>query len=317
MQSDEKETNLNQGKGFSAPVDLIRTVAIVGVILLHAANDLTISQMNLLEIFRWTTVDVYQSVGRIGVPLFLLLTGALLLQPSKLNEPIKVFFKKRLARIGLAFIFWGAVYFAWDFLVVHQINSQPITTGSIVQGILTGPYYQFWYLYLLLGLYLLTPIMRVVIAHADRSIIKYLLVLWFLGASVLPVFGLFTTYHLDSNVLTITGYVGYFILGAFLMTVKMRRSLISILISVAVALTAIGTYMIAWSVGGGETYFFQQYLSPTMIFAAVMVFLLLLTFQTPANSTKATGQMLSTDSTSGSSSISQSSLVSGPSGRYS
>ena len=154
--------------------------------------------------------------------------------------------------------------------------------------------------------------MRVVIAHADRSIIKYLLVLWFLGASVLPVFGLFTTYHLDSNVLTITGYVGYFILGAFLMTVKMRRSLISILISVAVALTAIGTYMIAWSVGGGETYFFQQYLSPTMIFAAVMVFLLLLTFQTPANSTKATGQMLSTDSTSGSSSISQSSLVSGP-----
>ena len=151
MQSDEKETNLNQGKGFSAPVDLIRTVAIVGVILLHAANDLTISQMNLLEIFRWTTVDVYQSVGRIGVPLFLLLTGALLLQPSKLNEPIKVFFKKRLARIGLAFIFWGAVYFAWDFLVVHQINSQPITTGSIVQGILTGPYYQFWYLYLLLA----------------------------------------------------------------------------------------------------------------------------------------------------------------------
>ncbi len=261
---------LNQIRERSIPVDLIRTIAIVGVILLHAANDLTIQQMGQLEIVRWLSVDIYQSFGRIGVPLFVMLTGALLLQPSK-NESISVFFKKRWARIGLPFIFWGVAYLAYDFLVLHQA----ITTNAIVQGILTGPYYHFWYLYMLMGLYLLTPILRILVAHADNKIMKYFTILWFLGASIIPFAGLLTTYHLDSNVLTITGMVGYFILGAVLLNVKMRRSIVMMIMSVGIVLTVIGTYVLAATVGGGTMFFFQEYLSPTMILASVMLFLLL------------------------------------------
>jgi len=272
---------LSKDRGFSVQVDVIRTVAIVGVILLHAANDLTSQQMSWFEIVRWNTVTVYQSIGRLGVPLFLLLTGALLLQPSKLTEPIGIFFKKRVARIGLPFIFWGAIYFAWDFLVVNKINNQPITTNSIIQGVLTGPYYQFWYLYLLLGLYLITPILRVIMAHASRDLIKYILILWFLGAAIVPTIALVTPLHLDTNVLTITGYVGYFILGAYLLTVQISRSKLALYTAVGVTLTAIGTYVIAATVGGTEMYFFQGYLSPTLIFAAASLFLLLIVVQSP------------------------------------
>ena len=262
-------------------MDLIRTVAIVGVILLHAANDLTIQQMNQFEIIRWCTVDIYQSVGRIGVPLFVMLTGALLLQPSK-NESLSVFFKKRWARIGLPFIFWGAAFFAWDFLVEHQA----FTSSAIIQGILTGPYYHFWYIYMLAGLYLLTPILRIIMAHADQKIMKYLVILWVLGAAIVPFAGLLTTYHLDSDVLTITGYVGYFVLGAYLLTVRIRRSTLLIFMSLGLALTVIGTYVMAATVGGGKMYFFQEYLSPTMILASVMLFLLLNTIQPPSNQTE-------------------------------
>ena len=73
----QKGENLSKERAFSIPVDVIRTVAIVGVILLHSANDLTSQQMSWFEIIRWNTVTVYQSIGRLGVPLFLLLTGAL------------------------------------------------------------------------------------------------------------------------------------------------------------------------------------------------------------------------------------------------
>lgn len=262
-------------------MDLIRTVAIVGVILLHAANDLTSQQMNWFEVVRWNTVTVYQSIGRLGVPLFLLLTGALLLQPSKLTEPIGVFFKKRVARIGLPFIFWGAIFFAWDFLVVHKIGTEPITQSNIIQGFLTGPYYQFWYLYLLLGLYLVTPILRAVMLHASRNLVKYILILWFLGAAVVPTIALVTPLHLDTNVLTITGYVGYFILGAFLLTVQIRASRLALYTAVGITLTAIGTYVIAATVGGTEMYFFQGYLSPTLILAACSLFMLLIAVQSP------------------------------------
>ena len=113
---------LNQLSGRAVYVDLIRTVAMVGVILLHAAGQWIITsqemnQLNPLEITRWAVVDIYQTLGVIAVPLFLMLTGALLLQPEKKNESLSVFFKKRWARIGLPFFFWAAVYFVWDFLV--------------------------------------------------------------------------------------------------------------------------------------------------------------------------------------------------------
>lgn len=272
------EAKSTQESSVSFPVDLIRTVAMVAVILLHAANDLTIQHLDQLEIYRWLTVDVYQSAGRMGVPLFLMLTGALLLQPSK-KDTLSVFFKKRWARIGIPFLFWGAAFFAWDFLV----KQQTFTLSFIIQGVLSGPYYHFWYIYMLVGLYLLTPVLRLITANADGKIMKYFVVLWFVGASVAPLAGLFTSYHLDGNVFTITSLVGYFILGTYLLTVKISRRTLFALISLGIGSTAIGTYAIAATIGGGRMYFFQEYLSPTMIFTTIVLFLLLNTIKPPLN----------------------------------
>ena len=119
-------------------------------------------------------------------------------------------------------------------------------------------------------------------AHADQTMIKYFVVLWFLGVAIIQVFTLLTSYTLDSNVFALTGYVGYFILGTYLLTVQVRRSTISVFMIAGIALTAIFTYVLAANVGGTEMYFFQQYFSPTVIVASVGVFLLLLTFKPPA-----------------------------------
>lgn len=272
---------LNQLRGRAVYIDLIRTVAMVAVLLLHASGQWIItsqemSQLNHLEIIRWGVVDVYQSVGVMGVPLFLMLTGALLLQPEK-DERLSVFFKKRWARIGLPSLFWFAAYFAWDFLV----QNIPFTSSAIIQGILNGPYTQMWYLYVLVGLYLLTPILRVFIAHADQTLVKYFVILWVLGVAIIPFFSLFIIFQLNSNVFAITGYVGFFVLGTYLSTVEVRRSTLSIFIILGVALTAVSTYVLAATVGGTEMYFFQQYFSATIILASVMVFLLLLTIKPP------------------------------------
>lgn len=250
--------------------------------MLHAGNDLTIQQMSQFEIVRWSAVDIYQSLGRLGVPLFVMLTGILLLQPSKLEEPIRVFFRKRGARVVIPFIFWIGIYFAWDFFVDHQINNQAISSSSIIQGILNGPYLHFWYLYMLIGLYLLTPILRIVIAHAERNLIKYLLVIWFLGASIFPLLNLFGPYELNSFVFTIPEFAGYFILGIYLLNVKITRSTLGIFLFIGVALTSIGTYAMSATVGGGKAYFFQEYFSPTIILASIMLFLLLNTVQQPS-----------------------------------
>jgi hypothetical protein len=104
-------------------------------------------------------------------------------------------------------------------------------------------------------------------------------ILWFLGVSIIPFLTLLTTYKLNSNVYTLTGFVGYFVLGIYLLTVQMRRSTFAIFMILVIALTVFGTCVLTATVGGTEMYFFQEYFNPTVIFGSVMVFLLLLTIQ--------------------------------------
>ncbi len=279
---------LNQIRGRAVYVDLIRMTAIICVILLHASGQWVItseelSQLNIPEAISWFIVDVYQTVSVMGVPLFLMVTGALLLQPGKENESLSVFFKKRWTRIGLPFIFWCVVYFLWVFLV----QNMPFRLEVIAQGLLVGPYTQFWYIYVLMGLYLLTPILRIFIAHANQTTIKYFVLLWVIGTAILPVFGLLPVYHLHTSVFVITGYVGYFVLGTYLPTVETRRSNTVVLMLLGIALTVVGTYVLAATGAGTEMYFFQEYLSPTVMLASVMVFLLLLRLQPPSTQKEA------------------------------
>jgi len=255
-------------------VDLIRTIAILGVLLLHAANDLTIQQLNDLEIFRWVTVDIYQSLGRVGVPLFIMLSGALLLAPKKENESMRDFFKKRWVRVGLPFVFWAAIYFLWEIFVNHQA----VTVNFFVDGILTGPYFHFWYIYMLLGLYLLTPVLRVVIANARREVLKLFLAVWFAGTAILPVVALLTPYHLDPNVLTVPLYVGIYVLGIYLLDAQVKKSYLVAAIGSGVALTAIFTYALAATIGGATMFYFQDYSSATMILTSASLFLLLISY---------------------------------------
>jgi surface polysaccharide O-acyltransferase-like enzyme len=206
-----------------------------------------------------------------------MLTGALLLQPQK-KDTLHAFFKKRWNRIGWPSIFWTSAYFAWDFLV----QNIPFTAGAIAQGILNGAYTQMWYLYVLAGLYLLTPIIRIFIFNADENMVKYFILIWVIGVAVLPFLKLFSIYSLNSNVFTMTGYVGFFVLGSYLSTVHARRRTLAVLMAVGVALTAMGTYWLAATVGGSGMYFFQQYFSPTVILASVAAFLLFMTIKPPA-----------------------------------
>jgi len=261
-------------------VDLIRTVALIAIISVHAAGrefitSQEVNQFSTMGMASWVAVLIYQCFAVLGVPLFLMLSGMLLLQPEK-NESLSVFFKKRFIRIGLPLIFWTGIYFVWDFLVVGY----PFTIGTIIQGTLNGAYTQFWYIHVLFGLYLLTPLMRVIIAHAGRTLIKYFVVLWLISVSILPFLALLSPFLPSKNIFIITGYMGYFVLGTYLCSVQIRRRIALVFMFLGTALTALGTYVLMAS-GAEKMYFFQEYLSPTVIFASVMAFLLLLTIKPP------------------------------------
>ena len=141
------------------PVDVIRTVAITLVILLHAATREIIPINNIMSTslaVRWWSTTVYNSIAEPCVPLFVMLTGALLLQPYKVEEPLRVFFKKRLWRIGLPFLFWGLVYFVWS-VSPYSVYHVPLNLQSVVRPYLRVHTISFGICICLLGFILLRP----------------------------------------------------------------------------------------------------------------------------------------------------------------
>ncbi len=259
----------------SIPVDLIRTFAIILVIMLHGATEpITIAnQMSPEGVVLWWTTNIYNSLARPAVPLFVMLSGALLLQPAKLEEPLSVFFKKRLNRIGVPFLFWGAAYFAWRVFV----HGETLTANTILEGVLTGPYFHFWFFYLLVGLYLLTPVLRVLVAYIKRRTFNFLLILWFLGTAIVPILSLFTDYRLNSNVFILTGWLGYFLMGAYSPKTRVRSEVLYATLGLGLVWTTIGTYIIVGTIGERQSQFFYDAYSFSMIGVSVALFLILST----------------------------------------
>jgi surface polysaccharide O-acyltransferase-like enzyme len=262
----------------SLPVDLIRVVAVVLVILLHASIESYGGLM--LDAFQgsvyWWTSTIYDSLARVCVPLFVMLSGFLLLQPQKVNEPIRVFLKKRLTRIGIAFAFWSAIYFAWRYFIYHEA----LTASSIIQGILTGPYYHFWFFYLIAGLYIITPVLRIIVSYGDRRILRYLIAVWFVGVAVVPLFPLFTGFSIDSFLVIIAGWTGYFLLGAYLQTTKLRKLILVGMIVLGYWFTIYGSWLMAFPLHSkNQYYYFLDSLTVNVIVASVAIFLLLSRFR--------------------------------------
>lgn len=158
----------------------------------------------------WARI-LYYVLSRIGVPIFFLLSGYLLL--SK-REPLAVFFSKRAARIAIPFLAWSILY---DTVNAHAFTETGFTFEAVLKmliRIIRGPREgHLWFFYSLLGLYLLTPILRVFVANAKKSEVYYYIGLWFLVMPVLYIIQAFTPIENGFEVYHTGGYVGYFLLG--------------------------------------------------------------------------------------------------------
>ena len=261
---------------------MIRTVGIILVVMLHATNEYYQAfELPTLEATPyWWTATVFKFLALSAVPIFIMLSGALLLQPSKTNEPIKVFLKKRANRIGWAFAFWSAIYLAWGFF----ISGTPVTLDNVVQGIVkglfTGPWYHFWFLYLIAGLYLITPILRVIVANRNQNLIMYLIILWFIGVSIVPLLQLFTGYSLNGGLFVLGGTIGYFMLGAYLQKARVRSSVLYALFILGLVWTVATTWLMRFVFpSAGADYFFFDYLSANIVIASVALFTILSRFK--------------------------------------
>jgi len=158
----------------------------------------------------WAEAFFY-TLSRIGVPLFFMLSGYLLLPKE---EDTWMFLKKRAWKILIPFFFWSIVY---DVYTNQSLASSGLTLEALFRlfvRILRGPRApHLWYLYALIGLYLFTPILRLFISKARKSDLWYYIILWLLAVPVFLIVQGFTPIRSGFELYYFSGYVGYFLLG--------------------------------------------------------------------------------------------------------
>ncbi|WP_104109341.1 acyltransferase [Arthrobacter sp. N199823] len=251
--------------------DVLRAIAIVAVVVLHTAASRWYSLPSSST--SWQALNIYDSIVRFCVPIFFMISGALFLRPEQ-NITIRSMMRKSIPRLLLAFGVWSIFYVAWRGFGPTGFGSPKDAVAQLVLG-----YYHLWFIYALIGLYLVTPLLRKIVA--DRAMAWYFVALAAVFASFLPmlvevpVLGPVVAAALDKAQLhLVLGYSMFFVLGHLLNTVALSRAALRwcLLGGLAgIAITALGTFWLS-SVQGKNTVFFYQYLTPNVVIVAVAVF---------------------------------------------
>lgn len=251
--------------------DYLRVITAFFVVLLHASASYAVLY-NELSTSEWMAGNVYNSLSRWTVPVFFMLSGAFLLDPKRV-ETFAFFYKKRVLKIVLPLLAWSVIYYMYKGLTLELPMS---ITDFVSRFIANDIYYHLWFLYVLLGIYLLVPLLRHFMKDIAPSYLLYFAVIWFLAVPIMKTANAFYGGPIYFDI-PIAGYLGYFILGYYLRIVAVKKSVLwgfFIIGALSLAVTIYGTFAFTKANAGVFYEFFYSNYSPTTALIAIAVFLL-------------------------------------------
>lgn len=142
-------------------------------------------------------------LGRAGVPLFFMISGALLLNR---DYDLKYFLKHRFTRIFIPFIFWMIITLSIGYFVLGYSDKN-------LFSIFFGKNRYTWFVWVMLGIYLVLPIINSFIKRYGLKGAEYFLGIWFIVV-LLTLLGHYPFHNLDLTYFS--GYLGFVILGYYL-----------------------------------------------------------------------------------------------------
>lgn len=225
-------------------LDYLKVLAILSIIAMHITAFFSdVEVMNL-------TMHNLSQIGRFAVPIFLMVTGILLLNRNYPNY--LYFFKKRSLRITLPFLFW--IFIA--LLVTYHINSNLFNSSSflvtVADTLNTGI---LWYFWMLIGVYLAIPIINEYVVAKGMDGIKYFLIIAIIGSIIFQLCTIFKI-HTYLDLRFFISPVLYLLLGYYLHNYRFNItdnriiliSLILFLFSSALKILFAGDYTIFYGV---------------------------------------------------------------------
>ena len=167
-------------------LDWLRAFACLAVVLIHCLtiylDNTSVAEVGEVRAIVWTEIHVV--FARWAVPVFLMITGALLLDPNRNIGWVKV--RGYVARMAVVLVVFGT-FFALMELVFSQGSFKVSMIAAAVVKVFQGESWShLWYLYDLIGIYLLLPILRAFVARCGERDYWIALGILFVCSLVLP-----------------------------------------------------------------------------------------------------------------------------------
>lgn len=198
-------------------IHIARVVACLMVVGLHSLPPLQEYVVSGSNLSFWKLVVV---ITKPCVPLFFMITGYLIL-PYTNGDDIASFYRKRIPRVLYPLLIWGVVYAILPWLLglydahamIHALILSPVQAPGKIGGIL-------WYLFILIGIYLIIPFLSSRI-YSNEKVLKVYLLLFVVSTFVVVASEHFhellgqNNLHTFNLTLYFSGYLGYCLLGYY------------------------------------------------------------------------------------------------------
>ncbi len=263
--------------------DIMRIVAILAVVMIHVAAELVIAFSK--ETTNFIVGNILDSISRFGVPLFVMISGALMLNEKKeITIPTAL---KNAGRLLILLVIWSLVYTVLFEIILpkSQASYFVLDKANFWNSFIYG-YFHLWYLYMLIGLYLITPILKRFVNKANADVVGYFILLSLVFQFIVPLINLWIPADsvFDIGKFTdmffmgfVSKYTTYYLLGWYITNIeisKKNRVIIYVLGVAGLLTTILGTQIMITDSNRVYDVFYSNFAANVLLYSvAVFTFI--------------------------------------------
>lgn len=160
-------------------LDILRVFSAFAIVSLHVSSYYLENSIPFGSA-SWCLTDLYLAFTRFAVPVFVMISGVFFLNPEK-EITLGNVFKKYVFRMLTVWLGWAALR---TLIVNIGVGGEPMEKWAMDFFVSLQWY---WFLPMIMGLYIFTPLLRPLVAVKKRALLVYFMVLSLLLATVCPV----------------------------------------------------------------------------------------------------------------------------------
>lgn len=249
-------------------ISLLKIFAALLVITLHCDAIYWTSNFKDFNLTFIVTV-IISVLTRVCVPLFVIVSGRYLLSNWR-DKTAKDFYKTKLPRILIPLVVWNIIY-----LLFRLVTEQGFTLKKgLIETIKSGSYYHLWYLYLILMLYILTPLINKLIKNLSPKSLMVLTISLILLGSVAEFIRTLTRF-INLPIYYPVEFIGYYLAGYALKDYKVKFNKNYLILSYIVAGILGGLISLIFASKGAIPLFiwFHMSVNPVTILGSISLYL--------------------------------------------